>query len=105
MWKSAQEKGDAPLVTVMRDGERVTIRKEGETLLIHCDDHSEKSEVRISGALVSALLSGSGEELDFGAAVRAMGSAGAGEILVVRGDDSTVRIWVDGEPEGHGAVK
>jgi hypothetical protein len=101
MWSALKEHPNAPVVSVIRDGERVTVEKEGDALLIRSEERGRSSEVRISGGLVTALLSSKSDELDFTAALHAMGAAGAGELLVVHSDDSTVHIWVDGDPEGR----
>jgi hypothetical protein len=45
--------------------------------------------------VVAALLSGSGDELNVGAALEALVRRGEGELLTVNGDDETVRIWID----------
>jgi hypothetical protein len=51
--------------------------------------------------VVSALLSGNGDEINLEAAFEALARHGQGELLTVRSDDETVRIWIDQQSEGN----
>jgi hypothetical protein len=51
--------------------------------------------MKIPGAVVDALLSSPGEQLNLGAALKALARHGEGEIVTVTGDGETVRIWID----------
>ena len=55
--------------------------------------------MKIPLEVVSALLSGKGDEMNVGAAVQALARRGEGELVTVTGDDETVRIWVDSASE------
>lgn len=101
MWDAVKTQKDATIVSIVREGERVTVEKSGDALLIRSNERDRKSEVRLSGAVVAALLSSSDNQLNFSAALRAMATSGSGDIVVVRSDDSDVHIWVDSNPEGN----
>jgi hypothetical protein len=51
--------------------------------------------------VVSALLSGEGEEVNLDAALDELSRHGQGEILTVHSEDETVRIWIDRDSEGR----
>jgi hypothetical protein len=55
---------------------------------------NEKVQIRMPLAVVDALLSGSGESMDIGAALMQL-KGQRGEIVTVDGSDSNVRIWID----------
>jgi hypothetical protein len=100
MWREVQRKPDATFVTVDDRDSKVRIAKRGDTLHVFAVDKgkgkgNEEVEIKIPVAVINALLSGSGEELNIGAAIQALARQGAGELVTVTGDDETVRIWVD----------
>ena len=39
--------------------------------------------------------------LDFSAAIRALGDHGDGDMVTIRDDSTTVRVWVDDSNEGN----
>lgn len=100
IWREVQRKPDATFVTVDDRDSKVRIAKRGSTLHVFAVDKGkgrgkEEVEIKIPVAVINALLSGNGEELNIGAAVQALARQGAGELVTVTGDDETVRIWVD----------
>lgn len=54
-----------------------------------------KVEVKIPMKVVDALLSAGKDELDVVAALRALSANGDMELVSVKDDDSTVRVWID----------
>jgi hypothetical protein len=93
------------IVETGADGARTVYRRRGDLLLIETTDPRPgggRTAVRLSAAIVDALLSGHGDRLDLAAAVRAMASARDGQVVVV-GDEGRVEVWVDGvaDPAGH----
>ena len=50
--------------------------------------------------VAAALSAGNQQTLDLHAAARALVERGAGELVLINSDDSRVRIWADGAPEG-----
>ncbi|HEY4592446.1 MAG TPA: hypothetical protein VIJ61_08570, partial [Thermoanaerobaculia bacterium] len=61
----------------------------------------EEVQARVPLPVVSALLSGNGDEINLEAAFEALARHGQGELLTVRSDDETVRIWIDQQSEGN----
>lgn len=100
MWREVQRKPDATFITVDDRDSKVRIAKRGDTLHVFAVERGhgngkEEVEIKIPVPVIDALLSGSGEELNIGAAIQALARQGAGELVTVTGDDETVRIWVD----------
>lgn len=100
MWREVQRKPDATFITVDERDSKVRVAKRGNTLHVFAVDkgvgkRDEEVEIKIPVPVIDALLSGTGEELNIGAAIQALARQGAGELVTVTGDDETVRIWVD----------
>jgi hypothetical protein len=107
LWDEVQKRPDATYVTVDEKESKVRVSKQGEYLHISAHDRSghkgghENVEMKIPIEVVSALLSGTGDEMNIGAAIQALARRGEGELVTVDGDDKTVRIWVDAASESR----
>jgi len=105
LWEEVQKQPDATYVTVDEKDSKVRIAKKGDYLYINADDRKghkgghENVEVKIPIEVMTALLSGKGDEMNFTAAIQALARRGEGELVTVNGDDETVRIWVDAAAE------
>lgn len=101
LWADLKSKPDFTMVTVEDGSENVEVKKAGEYLLVNVRGDSEKVDVRIPVAVVDALLSGEGGELDIKAALMALADHGSGELVTVNEGEETVRVWVDGNSESR----
>jgi hypothetical protein len=107
LWDEVKNRPDATYVTVDEKDGKVRIAKRGDYLQILAHEQknpkggTEDVEVKIPLEVVSALLSGQGEEMNVGAAVQALARRGQGELVTVNGDHETVRIWVDSASESR----
>ncbi len=102
LWNELESSPDATFVEVEEADERVQVSKSAGYLLVTVHGTGEEAqevEARIPAAVVDALLSGEGEELDLIAAVRALAAHGAGELVTVTDDATQVRVWIDGLAE------
>jgi hypothetical protein len=105
LWNEVRNRPDATYVTVDEKDSKVRIAKRGDYLHILTEDRHKKGggtenvEVKIPMDVVSALLSGQGDQMNVGAAIQALARRGEGELVTVNGDDETVRIWVDAASE------
>lgn len=102
IWRQLEDGPDATYVTVEETNSKVRIGKRGRYLHMEAKEHGkggEDMEARIPLEVVGALLSGSGEELNIGAAMEALARYGEGDLLTVNSEKETVRIWVDDSPE------
>jgi hypothetical protein len=98
---------DNEYVTVESRHEHVRVAKSGGLLLVkvrEARDWGNKAgeqkpaqtvDIRIPFTVVNALLSGAKDELDLGAAVRALSEYPDLELVTVNDESSTVRIWID----------
>jgi hypothetical protein len=102
IWQTLRTASDGNYVTVDSDHENVRIKKQNGFMYIQASDRRERGEqveVKIPVSVVDALFSGGDDDLDLGAAMRALARAGEGEFVSVTSDDATVRIWVDARAE------
>jgi hypothetical protein len=108
VWRQLEDGPDATYVTVNEPDSKLRIAKRGSYLVMTAVDRSEGSdregrgegrgesvEARIPVSVMGALLSGSGDDLDVGAALRELVRFGEGELMTVTSDEETVRIWID----------
>jgi len=113
---------DGEFVTVQSRDNDVRVAKEAGFLLVYVTDKSDMNreaaakteaegksnkmkmkgngphrvEVKVPMKVVDALFStGKADELDVRAAVRALASTGDIELVSVKDDDNTVRVWID----------
>jgi hypothetical protein len=95
-WAELKTSGDAEFATVEDEDETVRIARAGGLVLIHVDKPSGREEVRVEVPVevVDALFSGQGEELNLKAALSELQKR-RGDIVRVKDDDSSVRIWID----------
>jgi len=97
-WNEMKATGDAEFVTVENADEDETVRvaRAGNVMLVHVDKPSGKESVRVEIPIevVDALFSGQGEELNLRAGFAELQKR-RGDIVRVKDNDSTVRIWID----------
>jgi hypothetical protein len=99
---------DNQYITVESKHENVEVAKAGEFLLIKVHENREGAgkaagahkatntvDIKIPFKVANALLSGSNDELDVLAAVRALGEYPSLELVTVKDENDSVRIWVD----------
>lgn len=98
---------DGEYVTVQSNEDNVRVAKNAGYLYIHvtenkgakrAKDSSEKEskvEVKVPMKVVDALFSGGKDELDVVAALRALSGNGDMELVTVKDDENTVRVWID----------
>jgi hypothetical protein len=105
---------DGEYVTVQGHENDVRVAKSAGYLIIHVTDktanilsdakgehskastpHESKVEIKVPMKVVEALLSAGKDELDVVAALRALSGNGDTELVSVKDQENTVRIWVD----------
>ena len=98
VWRELSAVGDAELVSVESEKENVKVMRKGDLVQVFVDSHDgedgEEVRVEVPVALVDAILSGEGEEINLKAALTELQKR-RGNIVTVREKDSTVRIWID----------
>lgn len=89
-------------VTIAVDGENVVFSRRADVVFMDVEHHDgERAVIRMPFDLAEALVAGEGNEVDMRGAARALVRRGAGELLTVATDDSTVRMWIDDSSESH----
>jgi len=69
--------------------------KEGKTGAKAAVGHESKVEIKVPMKVVDALFSAGKDELDIVAALKALSAHGDMELVTVKNDENTVRIWMD----------
>jgi hypothetical protein len=90
---------DGEFVTVQSRDSDVRVAKHNGMLFVyvHEKNHPRRSEVEVKMPMkvVDALFSGDKDELDLVAGLRALSSQGDTELVSVKDEENTVRIWLD----------
>jgi hypothetical protein len=91
---------DGEFVTVQSIDADVRVAKQNSYLLVHVLDknHSGRKsrvEVKVPMRVVDALLSAGKDELDLVAGLHALSAQGDTELVSVKDEDNTVRVWLD----------
>ncbi len=96
MWKELKAVGDNEFVSIEDDHETVKVARVGDKVKVVCtrSDRDDSVNVEVPVAIVDALLSGSGDEINTRDAIAQL-QALRGEIVRVKDKDSTVHIWID----------
>jgi hypothetical protein len=90
---------DGEFVTVQNKDSDVRVAKRNGYLLVHVfeKNHPKKSqvEVKVPMKVVDALLSAGKDELDLVAGLRALSVQGDTELVSVKDEENSVRVWLD----------
>jgi|CXWL01.1.fsa_nt_gi hypothetical protein len=92
---------DATFAEVETDNEKVIFYKQGEYLRAETREGNGGAEVnaRFPIAVLDALLSGNGNELNLEAALAALVEHGPGDLVTIRDGETSVRVWIDRNAE------
>ncbi len=104
-WREMRDTDDATFVTVESNDATVRVAKEGDFLVAKTIERREggaQVDVRFPFAVIEALFSEDGDELDLAAAIRALAEYTDGDIVTVKDGDTSVRVWVDDQNESSG---
>ena len=95
-WAELKKSGDTEFATVEEDDQKIRIARAGDLVLVHVDKTGggESVRVEVPVAVVDALFSAPGDELNIRAALGELQKR-RGDIVRVRDEGSTVRIWID----------
>ena len=95
-WNEMKATGDAEFATVEDEDQKVRVARAGNIMLVHVQKLDGKESVRVEVPIevVDALFSGQGEELNLRAGFAELQKR-RGDIVRVRDENSTVRIWID----------
>jgi hypothetical protein len=100
VWQELAAVGDAELVTAESEDENVKVMRKGDLVQVFVDKKGKEGEgdeevrIEVPVALVDAILSGEGEEINLKAAIAELQKQ-RGNIVTVREKGTSVRIWID----------
>jgi hypothetical protein len=90
---------DGEYVTVQGNDNDVRVAKQDNHLIIHVLDKGKSKrsqvEIKVPMKVIDALFSAGKDELDLVAALHALSGTGDTELVSVKADDNTVRVWLD----------
>jgi hypothetical protein len=90
---------DGEYVTVQGNDNDVRVAKQNNYLIVHVLDKGKSKkqqvEIRVPMKVVDALFSAGKDELDLVAALHALSAQGDTELVSVKDEENTVRVWLD----------
>jgi hypothetical protein len=99
LFEAVRSAKDGEYVTVQSNDADVSVMKKDGQMLVHVHDKNKSKdsriEVKVPMKVVEALLSGSKDELDVVAGLHALASQGDVELVSVKDDENTIRVWLD----------
>jgi hypothetical protein len=99
IFEAVRTSKDGEFVTVQSNEEDVSVMKKEGMLYVHVHDKNKPKhsqvEVKVPMKVVEALLSGSKDELDIAAGLHALAGQGDVELVSVKDDENTIRVWLD----------
>jgi hypothetical protein len=99
IFEAVRSSKDGEFVTVQSNDADVSVMKKEGMLFVHVHDKNKPKhsqvEVKVPMKVVEALLSGSKDELDIVAGLHALAGQGDVELVSVKDDDNTIRVWLD----------
>jgi hypothetical protein len=99
IFEAVRSSKDGEFVTVQSNDADISVMKKEGMLFVHVHDKNKPKhsqvEVKVPMKVVEALLSGSKDELDIVAGLHALAGQGDVELVSVKDDDNTIRVWLD----------
>jgi hypothetical protein len=90
---------DGEYVTVQGNDNDVRVAKQDNHLIIHVLDKGKSKrsqvEIKVPMKVIDALFSAGKDELDLVAALHALSAAGDTELVSVKDNENTVKVWLD----------
>lgn len=99
LFEAVRSAKDGEFVTVQSKDADIAVAKKDGQFLVHVHDKNKPKtsqvEIRVPMKVVEALLSGGKDELDIAAGLHALADQGDMELVSVKDEDSTIRVWMD----------
>src|SRR5277367_4209307 len=99
LFEAVRSAKDGEYVTVQSEDADIKVSKKDGQMYVHVHDKKKSKdsrvEVKMPMKVVEALLSGSKDELDLAAGLHALASQGDVELVSVKDDENTIRVWLD----------
>jgi hypothetical protein len=99
LFNAVRNTKDGEFVTVESKDADISVAKKDGQFLVHVHDKDKPKasqvEVKVPMKVVEALLSAGKDELDVVAGLHALENQGDMELVSVKDEDSTIRVWMD----------
>jgi hypothetical protein len=99
LFEAVRTAKDGEYVTVQSNDADISVMKKDGQMLVHVHDKNRSKdsriEVKVPMKVVEALLSGTKDELDIVAGLHALAGQGDVELVSVKDDQNTIRVWLD----------
>ena len=99
IFEAVRSSKDGEFVTVQSNDADISVMKKEGMLYVHVHEKNKPKhsqvEVKVPMKVVEALLSGSKDELDIAAGLHALAGQGDVELVSVKDDENTIRVWLD----------
>ena len=99
LFEAVRTAKDGEFVTVQSNDADISVTKKNGQMLVHVHNKKKSKdaqiEVKVPMKVVEALLSGSKDELDIVAGLHALAGQGDVELVSVKDDENTIRVWLD----------
>jgi hypothetical protein len=99
IFEAVRNSKDGEFVTVQSNDADISVMKKDGQLHVHVHDKKRSKdaqiEVKVPMKVVEALLSGSKDELDIVAGLHALAGQSDVELVSVKDDENTIRVWLD----------
>ena len=99
LFEAVRTAKDGEYVTVQSNDADVSVMKKDGQMLVHVHDKNKSKdsriEVKVPMKVVDALFSADKDELDVVAALHALSAQGDTELVSVKDEQNTVRVWID----------
>jgi hypothetical protein len=99
IFEAVRSSKDGEFVTLQSNDADISVMKKDGMLFVHVHDKNKPKhsqvEVKVPMKVVEALLSGSKDELDIVAGLHALAGQGDVDLVSVKDDDNTIRVWLD----------
>jgi hypothetical protein len=99
LFEAVRNSKDGEFVTVQSKDADISVAKKEGLFLVHVHDKNKSKnsqvEVKMPMKVVEALLSAGKDELDIVAGLHALPAQGDVELVSVKDDENTIRVWLD----------
>ena len=99
LFDAVKSSKDGEFVTVQSRDADINVAKKDGQFLVHVQDKKKsrdsRVEVRVPMKVMEALLSAGKDELDLVAGLRVLSTQGDIELVSVKDDENTIRVWLD----------
>jgi len=103
--QSLKDSPDATFAEVQTDTETIVFYKQGDYLRVETEESQDGQGTEVHAhfpiAVLDALLSAPGQQLDLQAAIQALAAQGPGDLVTVRDGETSVRVWIDDVAEAE----